>query len=160
LPDGRLRYIGRADQQVKVRGVRVELAEVEAALRRHPAVAQAAAVAVPDPVSGHRIVAHVVAEPGHSVQPPALREFAVQYLPASMVPSAFAVRDAMPLNVNGKVDRRALAEAGVVLAGSAPRAQPRTDTERFVAELWSRLLNAQRVGVEDDFFDLGGHSLL
>jgi len=160
LADGRLRYVGRADHQVKVRGVRVELGEVESVLRRHPAVAQAAVVAVPDAAGGHRLVAHVVAAPGHPLRTGELREFAGKELPAAMVPVAVARHEAMPLNVNGKVDRRRLAELDVPTEGKQRHVEPRTDAERLLAAVWSRLLGVLQVGTHDDFFDLGGHSLL
>ena len=156
-PDGALEYLGRTDQQVKVRGFRVELGEVEAALALHPEVAEAAVVARED-ASGHaRLVAYLA---GGAV-PAGLRGFLRERLPEHMVPSAFAALEAFPRTPNGKTDRRALAALEVSLGGAPDGyVAPRTPEEEIVARAWSAVLGVERVGARDGFFELGGHSLL
>nr|WP_157880143.1 non-ribosomal peptide synthetase [Streptomyces natalensis] len=152
--DGELEYAGRADAQVKVRGYRIEPAEVEAALAAHPAVGQA--VVVPRTTSGTvRLVAYVVL--GAPASADELRAFIAARLPAFMVPSGVVVLDRFPLTPSGKLDRRALPEPE--FAGTAYRA-PRTRREEALAELFAEVLGVEQVGVDDDFFALGGHSLL
>ncbi|WSK77939.1 amino acid adenylation domain-containing protein [Amycolatopsis sp. NBC_01286] len=145
--DGGLDFLGRADQQVKVRGVRIELGEIDAVLGRCPGVRQAVTVLRDD-----RLVAYLAADSG--VSPKAHAE---AFLPANMVPSAFVVLDDLPLTPNGKLDRTALpAPARVVAAGRAPR----TALERALCGLFTEVLDVPEVSVDDGFFDLGGHSLL
>jgi amino acid adenylation domain-containing protein len=148
LADGNLEYLGRLDRQVKVRGYRIEPAEVEAALLRDPAVREAAVIAAG--TDGERLVAFLVprSEPVH----PDLT------LPAYMIPSAYVWLDALPLTATGKVDRRALSRLEVRSdSGSVP---PRDHLERELAAIWEDLLGVRPVGARDDFFALGGHSLL
>ncbi|MFD7830845.1 amino acid adenylation domain-containing protein, partial [Kitasatospora sp. NPDC059803] len=155
--DGELEYVGRADQQVKVRGFRVELGEVEAALTAHPAVAQAAVLA-----DGDRLVGYVAPRPGADARPPVLASYLRERLPDYLVPSVFVVLAALPLTPNGKLDRAALPvpvpvpEAGAVGVGRVAR----TPQEQILCELFAEVLGRGQVGVDDDFFDLGGHSLL
>ncbi len=164
-PDGTLEFLGRLDDQVKVRGVRIEPAEVEAALLGEPAVREAAVVAWPEPSGQRRLVAYVVPEPGES--PLAVRELRAALrgkLPHYMLPSAFVELAALPQLATGKVDRRALpppprAEAGTA-AGEPPPAAPRDGREALLAALWARELGRAEVGVHDGFFELGGDSLL
>jgi hypothetical protein len=159
LPDGRVEFLGRTDRQVKVRGFRVEPGEIETALESHPAVAGAVVVPRPDGAGGTRLVAYVVAAAGADADPAALRAHLRERLPEHMVPSAFVALDAFPLNANRKVDREALPAPE---AAEEPRepAAPLTPTERAVAEVWEEALGTGRVGIGDNFFDLGGHSLL
>jgi amino acid adenylation domain-containing protein len=159
LPDGRLDYLGRTDHQVKVRGFRIELGEVESVLGRHPGVREAAVVA--DAQGGGRLVAFFVPADGHEAGDQALRKFLGASLPAYMIPAAFVKLDRLPLTPNGKVDRRSLtASGGVRLQTETVFVAPRTPVERQLAEIWSELLELERVGVHDSFFDAGGNSLL
>ncbi|GJG89258.1 hypothetical protein tb265_44390 [Gemmatimonadetes bacterium T265] len=155
LPTGDLEFLGRLDGQVKVRGYRVELGEVEAVLERHPGVRQAVVATDDD-----RLVAYVL--PNGEVEDAALAAHAAAELPDYMVPSAWVRLPALPLNANGKVDRGALrapAAADAPAAGADDGA-PRTDVERRLAALWAEVLKKDAVGVHDNFFALGGHSLL
>jgi amino acid adenylation domain-containing protein len=158
LPSGDIEFLGRIDQQVKVRGFRIEPGEIEAALREHPAVRETVVIARPEPSGNLRLIAYVVASGMDSAE---LRAFLAQRLPAHMVPSAFVALAALPLTPNGKLDRKALpepeqAEAAEPQAGTAPR----TPEEEMLAGLWAQLLGLSSVGVDDNFFALGGHSLL
>ncbi|HKH44662.1 MAG TPA: amino acid adenylation domain-containing protein [Thermoanaerobaculia bacterium] len=161
LPDGRLDFLGRVDQQVKIRGVRIELGEIEAALKRHPAVREAALLVREDQLGDRRLVAYLVAGPELAGEPARLRAFLRQGLPDAMLPGAFVFLDALPLTATGKVDRRALAALDVSeLARETPFVAPRTPLEERLAAIWSELLGVQRIGALDNFFHLGGHSLL
>jgi amino acid adenylation domain-containing protein len=154
-PDGEVEPAGRADQQVKVRGFRIELGEVEAALASHPAVREAIVMARGEG-DAKRLVAWLTPA-GERPAAGAMRDPLRALLPDYMVPSAFVWLDALPLTPNGKVDRRALPDPEAPSA--AERVEPRTVTERVIAEIWREVLGVERVGVEDDFFVLGGHSL-
>ncbi len=155
LASGDLEFLGRIDQQVKIRGFRVELGEIEAVLAAHPAVAQAAVVAQREKA---RLVAYFV--PAGEVTAGELRDYLKERLPEFMVPSAFVTLQALPLNANGKVDRKALPAPDAALAADVEFVAPRTTTEELLAGLWASLLSVPRVGVHDNFFQLGGHSLL
>ncbi|MBL1100667.1 non-ribosomal peptide synthetase [Streptomyces coffeae] len=157
--DGRLEYMGRADDQVKIRGFRIELGEVETALLRHPEVAGAAAVAKE---SGDlkRLIAYVVAAPGATPDPAGLRRFLRRALPDYMVPATVLVLDRMPLNPNGKLDRSRLPDPDWSATAAHGYVAPRTATERTLAAVWAGILRMERVGVEDNFFSLGGDSIL
>jgi acyl carrier protein len=164
-PDGRLEYLGRIDQQVKVRGFRVETGEVEASLAEHPAVREAVVKAHQEEEGERYLVAYWIPEevPEGEATPGAaeLRAFLEARLPAYLVPSFFVTLDALPLTPNGKVDRRALAPPGE-LRDSASRSAgvaPRSLLEQAVADAWTRVLRLDRVGVFENFFELGGHSL-
>ncbi|MEV0321981.1 amino acid adenylation domain-containing protein [Streptomyces sp. NPDC050658] len=160
-PDGQLEYVGRDDDQVKIRGVRVEPAEVERALTAHPGVAQAVVVARTAEGSGDKqLVAYVVPVAGQDGDALAgsLRGHLQEQLPAHLVPAAVAAIDSVPLAANGKLDRRAL-PAPDFAAAAAGRA-PRTAQEELLCELFAEVLHVERVGIDDDFFALGGHSIM
>ncbi|WP_442945706.1 amino acid adenylation domain-containing protein [Nocardia sp. SSK8] len=155
--DGELEYRGRTDFQVKIRGFRIELGEIEAALLAAPRIAQAAVVAQTDPQLGDRLIAYVVPTQGADLSAVTAKAAVAQVLPSYMVPAAFVVLDRLPLNANGKLDRAAL---------PAPALEPRTyrapasPEEIAVAAVFTEVLGAERPGLDDDFFALGGNSLL
>ncbi|MFV0131783.1 non-ribosomal peptide synthase/polyketide synthase [Streptomyces sp. HMX87] len=158
--DGELHFVGRADDQVKIRGFRVEPTEVEARLTAHPAVAEAV-VSVYEHAGRKRLAAHLVSAPSAAVPPASeLRAHLVAELPDYMVPAAFVTVAALPLTANGKVDRRRLPAPDWTAAGDAEYRAPRTEAERILAGIWAELLGAERVGADDNFFMLGGDSIL
>ncbi|MFG7945303.1 amino acid adenylation domain-containing protein [Streptomyces cacaoi] len=157
--DGVLEYAGRGDDQVKVRGYRIELGEIEAALSSHAGVAQAAVVAREDRPGVKRLAAYLVPQdPGSDLSVDEVREHVAGMLPEYMVPAAFVTLDALPLNASGKLDRRALPEPG--FASEREFTAPRTRVEEVLAGVWQQVLGVEQVGVEDNFFDLGGDSIL
>ncbi len=152
LADGSLEFLGRVDGQLKVRGVRVEPGEVEAAIETHPGVA-AAAVAL----RRERLVAFVEPRPGQPLDEVALREHVAARVPEAMVPSLFAPLERLPRLASGKLDRRRLPDVQPSAAALQP---PRNEVERVIARVWAEVLGREQVGVRESFFDLGGHSLL
>jgi len=156
LADGRLEFLGRMDEQVKVRGFRVEPGEVAALLRAVDGVRDAVVVVRAEPPAAGRLVAYVVAHP-HAPPAAALLEQLKARLPEYMVPSAIVTMDELPLTPNGKVDRAALPAPS---AAPADGAQPRGELERAIAAVWREVLDVEAVGVNDNFFEIGGHSLL
>lgn len=170
-PDGVVEYHGRNDQQVKVRGYRVELGDIEAALAAHPGVRESVVVvrdggtpAREEAEAGEqRVVAYIVPDRAREVTPAALRDVVAARLPAYMVPSAFVLLDALPLTPNGKVDRQALPApdaASMASRASGALVAPATPIQGRLVELWQDLLRVRPIGVTDNFFDLGAHSLL
>ncbi|RYZ31861.1 MAG: hypothetical protein EOO72_16180, partial [Myxococcaceae bacterium] len=157
-PDGVLEFLGRADAQVKVRGYRIELAEVEAALLAHPGVREAVVMVREETPGDKRLTAWFVANPELEVS--ALRGFLAQRLPEYMLPSALVPSEALPLTPNGKVDRKALLAMEVAQQASSTYEAPVTPTEVMLAGIWAELLRVPQVGRHDNFFELGGHSLL
>jgi natural product biosynthesis luciferase-like monooxygenase protein len=159
--DGTIEFLGRMDHQVKVRGYRIELVEIETVLGEHGSVSEAAVVVRADDPADQRIVAYVVLHPGASRDPKALRSFLQGKLPEYMVPATFVFLDHLPQTPNGKIDRRAL---------PAPDRSPLKEPDRFlppqrtiekeIAGIWAGLLGVQQVSMDDNFFELGGHSLL
>ena len=162
LPDGTLEFLGRVDHQVKIRGYRVELGEVEDALTSHAAVAEAVAVAREDSPGDQRLVAYVTAsDPASPPDAGALLEHLGRRLPEYMLPQAFVVLEDLPRTPNGKLDRKALpAPQSGAASLSSEYVEPATALERAFCEVWREVLEAPRVGLEDDFFELGGHSIL
>nr|AYM54404.1 nonribosomal peptide synthetase [Phaselicystis flava] len=175
LRDGSLEFLGRRDHQVKLRGFRVELGEIEAALRQHPGVSACVVAARTAPDGEARLVGYLVAEgrrddaesagegaaPGAALSVGELRAWLQRRLPAYMIPSSYVVLEALPLTPNGKIDRGALpAPEDAQLDGRRPFVAPRSEVEHALAAIWSDVLGIERVGVHDDFFALGGHSLL
>ncbi|MFJ6571132.1 amino acid adenylation domain-containing protein [Streptomyces sp. NPDC091292] len=163
LAGGRLEFIGRVDDQVTIRGHRVEPGEVEAALRAHPGVLAAAVVPREDPTGGHVLVAYVVpARDGVAPDPAELRGFLGGRLPAHMLPGHFVTRERLPLTPNGKLDRAALPapDTAAVASRDSLDAAPGTPVETALVRIWAEVLALDKVGVHDDFLDLGGHSLL
>lgn len=159
--DGEIEYIGRADHQVKVRGYRIELGEIESVLREHEHVQEAVVLLKGEAQEEKWLVAYVVAAAEGATTTQALRDYLKETLPAYMIPSAIVLLDAMPLTGNGKVDYRALPDADEKRhEGRNAFVAPRNLMELHIAEIWEDVLNVRPVGATDNFFDLGGHSLL
>jgi amino acid adenylation domain-containing protein/non-ribosomal peptide synthase protein (TIGR01720 family) len=157
--DGAVEFIGRADDQVKIRGFRIELGEIESALARHPDVAECVVAALPDESGRKRLVAYVVPEAGRTAgaEP---RGHLAGLLPDYMVPQVWVTLDELPLSANGKVDRRALPRPAAHRETESGHVEPDGPVERALAEVWAEVLGLDRVGTEDDFFALGGDSIL
>lgn len=160
-PDGTLEHLGRIDHQVKIRGFRIELGEIESALLQHPEVENAVVVAFADETGDKQLVAYIVSAMAESNGPlTSLRQFLRQTLPEYMVPTAFVTLDAMPLTPNGKIDRRSLpAPHRDRVAAEAAYTPPQTEIEKAIVQVWQRVLQLDKVGIHDNFFDIGGHSL-
>jgi amino acid adenylation domain-containing protein len=158
-PDGALEFLGRSDDQVKIRGFRIEPAEIEACVRAAPGVAEVVVVQREDLPGHRRLVAYVVFEAGQRGDLAALREHVASRLPAHMVPSAFVALGELPLTPRGKVDRAALPRPSDADA-DRERRPPQTTTERVVADIWKRVLELDELGIEEQFLELGGDSLL
>jgi len=161
LPDGRIEFLGRIDHQVKIRGFRIELGEIEAVLGQHPGVRETVVLAREDEPGEKRLVAYVVPNDGQEPTVSELRRFLKEKLPEYMVPSAFVTLEALPLTPNGKVDRQALPSP----QGTRPELEgayvaPRTPVEEVLAGIWAEVLGLEQVGVHDNFFNLGGDSIL
>ncbi len=159
LPDGNLAFLGRSDQQVKVRGYRIELGEIEHLIQQSGLVQQGVVLAPQAPDGNRQLVGYLVAHKAFEVGP--LVAFLAAHLPAYLVPSRWRVVERLPLTANGKVDKKALVEAqGASPVGSQDYQPPGTDLEQGLVEAWQQVLGCERVGVQDNFFALGGHSLL
>jgi amino acid adenylation domain-containing protein len=159
LPDGNIEFLGRIDHQVKIRGFRIELGEIEAVLGQHPQVRETVVIAREDMPNNRRLVAYVVPNHDAELSINELRDRLKQTLPEYMVPSAFVLLDSLPLTPNGKVNRRALPvpKNQRLLAIYEP---PQSEIEKTIATVWQTVLNLEKVGIHDNFFDVGGHSLL
>ena len=160
LADGNLEYLGRLDHQLKLRGYRIELGEIEVALEQQPDIQQAAVVLHLDTLGEQRLTAYLVTRGDASIDPSALREALSHKLPSYMVPSALVRLNELPLTPNKKVDRKTLAARPFEVPVSSVYVPPRTNAEQKVAAIWQELLRTERIGVSDNFFDLGGYSLL
>jgi len=161
LPDGNIEFLGRIDDQVKVRGFRIEPGEIETVLCRHPEVLESVVSAREDGIGEKSLVAYIVSGTDHDLNSGRLRDFLKEKLPEYMIPNAFVFLDSLPLTASGKVDRRALpapdrSRPELVEAYLAPRNQ----TEELLTKIWTEVLKLERIGIHDNFFDLGGHSLL
>ncbi len=160
-PDGNIEYVGRVDDQIKLRGYRIEPGEIESALARHPDIATCAVAARQEPSGDKRLVGYVVSRERANPSVTELRESLKRELPDHMVPSAFVFLDALPLTPNGKVDHRALPAPEQVRPNlESAFAPPRSPVEVTVAGIWCQVLGLEKVGIHDNFFELGGHSLL
>jgi amino acid adenylation domain-containing protein len=153
--DGNLEFLGRIDNQVKIRGFRIELGEIETLLSQHPNVKDAVVIVREDTPSERRLVAYIVLK---QESPENLRDYLKQKLPDYMVPSDFVPLKAFPLTINGKIDKKALPEPKS--ASYEDYIAPRNSTEEEIAKIWAEILKRARVGIRDNFFDMGGHSLL
>ncbi|HEV3037468.1 MAG TPA: amino acid adenylation domain-containing protein [Candidatus Angelobacter sp.] len=158
LPDGTLEFIGRADEQLKIRGFRIEPGEIESALTREPEVRSACVITREDTPGDPRLVAYIVANAGASVDTAMLRERLRDKLPAYMVPSALVVLETFPLTTNGKIDRQKL-PAPPEQRARVHFVPPRTPLEEMVADAWRQEIHLTEVGIDDNFFDVGGNSL-
>ncbi|HVF51447.1 MAG TPA: amino acid adenylation domain-containing protein, partial [Pyrinomonadaceae bacterium] len=160
LADGDIEYLGRIDQQVKIRGFRIELGEIEKALAGHPSVGACVVIAREDEPGDKRLTAYLVGRQQPVPNVNELRDFLGRHLPEHMIPAAFVWLDALPLTTNGKIDRRALPAPGQARpALERSYLAPRDTLEAALAEMWRELLGIEQVGVEDDFFGLGGDSI-
>lgn len=158
LPDGNIEFCGRIDHQIKLHGYRVELGEIEAALREQGDVQDAVVLVREDESGDKQLVAYVAPKRAEQAT---LREYLKARLPKYMVPSAFALMDKLPLTLNGKIDRQALAALSFEnIEPARDLVGPQTETEKALAAIWTRLLKVQSIGIHDDVFDLGAHSLL
>lgn len=159
-PDGNIEFLGRVDFQVKIRGFRIELEEIESGLKKHPAVENAIVLAKKDKSGENRLVAYIVNDHQPVPEPDELRNFLKDKLPDYMVPSFFVPLESLPLTQSGKIDRKALPEPqDLRLSAHATYVKPGTETETLLANIWQEVLKLEKVGIHDNFFDLGGHSL-
>ena len=160
LPDGNIEFLGRIDHQVKIRGYRIELGEIEAALQHHPEVRDAVVIAKEIESGDKRLLAYAVSR-SQTLTGDQLRHALREILPEYMVPSAFVLLETMPLTSNGKIDRSALPDPDKFrLQNQTERVMPQTKTEQAIAAVWQELLQVEKIGINENFFDLGGHSLL
>ncbi|MBA4147177.1 MAG: amino acid adenylation domain-containing protein [Verrucomicrobia bacterium] len=159
--DGTIEYLGRLDNQVKIRGFRIELGEIETVLRQHANVREAVVVARETTPGNKRLIAYAVPKSQSTPETSEIKQFIGRQLPEFMIPSVFVWLDALPLTPNGKVDRRALPIPDAAQSDSdSKRIPPRNQIEQTIAQIWQEALGLSKVGVHDNFFDLGGHSLL
>ncbi|MEH2220998.1 MAG: amino acid adenylation domain-containing protein [Nostoc sp.] len=159
LPNGNIEYLGRIDNQVKIRGFRIELGEIEAALNTHPQIQQAVAIVTEDIPGNKRLVAYVV-KSDESLTTNQLRQFLKQQLPEYMIPSGFVTLDNLPLTPNGKLDRKALPTPDGEISREHEYVAPRTAIEQILTNIWQELLLKEKVSIHDNFFEIGGDSIL
>ncbi|NEP78778.1 MAG: AMP-binding protein, partial [Okeania sp. SIO3B3] len=165
LGDGNIEFIGRIDNQVKVRGYRIETGEIESNLTQHPSVKQTVVVTREDNSGNKSLVAYLVLESEtpegtQTEQIGKLKQYLKERLPEYMIPSGFVVLPQLPLTPNGKVDRKALPVPDNISTLSTEYVAPQTETQKLLAEIWQEVLGIEKVGIHDNFFDLGGHSLM
>ncbi|MCK5844603.1 MAG: amino acid adenylation domain-containing protein, partial [Victivallales bacterium] len=161
LPDGNIEFLGRIDHQIKIRGFRVELGEIETVLEKHPSLKNTVVIAREDTPGDQRLVGYVTALGNAAPDSATLRAFLKEHVPDYMVPSAIMILDALPLTPNGKVDRKALpAPDQSAYEAMQTWVEPATEAERKLVAIWSSVLRVEKIGAGDDFFELGGHSLL
>ncbi|MCO6453578.1 MAG: amino acid adenylation domain-containing protein [Caldilineales bacterium] len=163
LAEGNIEFLGRVDFQVKIRGHRIELGEIEHALLEHPGVSEAAVLALDDERGALQLAAYVAVRPDENQSAAGLREHLGERLPSYMIPASFSILaapDTLPKTPSGKIDRKALARLQVMPGIETEFVAPSTETEQAIAEIWSDLLGIEPIGVHDNFFDLGGHSLI
>ena len=158
LPNGEIEFLGRADYQVKIRGYRIELGEIETVLNNHPAISHDIVQPWEDNISDKKLVAYLVAKTdARSLNPADLKAYASEKLPLYIVPASWMYLDTMPLTPNYKVDRRALPKP---TNNTTDYVAPRKVIEEALTEIWQPLIKVEKIGVKDNFFDLGGHSLI
>ncbi|WP_292865633.1 non-ribosomal peptide synthetase [Nostoc sp. LPT] len=161
LPSGDIEYIGRIDNQIKIRGFRVELGEIETLISQHPAVRETVVVVSEESVNSKQIVAYVVPQKEQTLAIPELRSFLESKLPNYMVPAAFVTLEALPLTPNGKVDRKALPSPDTARSKLAKAfIAPQTTVEKQLAVIWTEVLGLEKIGINDNFFEVGGDSIL
>ncbi|MGD2089952.1 MAG: amino acid adenylation domain-containing protein [Candidatus Aminicenantes bacterium] len=160
LPGGSLEFIGRTDNQLKWRGYRIELGEIESVLNRHPSVKEVVVIPHREKNNENRLVAYLVPPKGADVSKEKLRRCLLDRLPEYMIPADFVIIKKMPLTPNGKIDRNALDDAELLYKQDTAPVLPRTKMEQAIANIWQDVLRVEKVSIHDNFFDLGGHSLL
>jgi acyl carrier protein len=158
--DGSLDFLGRVDAQVKIRGFRVEPGEIEVVLGQHPAVRECSVLTYESAPGDRRLAAYVVTRAGESLQGSQLRAYLKSRLPEFMVPSTFTLMEDLPRTVNDKVERSLLPLPGTGTSPKTERVAPRTTVEKEIQAMWIEVLRIPDVGIDDDFFEAGGHSLL
>ena len=159
LPNGEIEYIGRVDYQVKLRGFRIEFGEIEAVINQYPGILESVVVLREDRINSQVLVAYLVPQVQQRVVIRELQEFLGSKLPNYMIPGAFVTLESLLLTPNGKVDRKALTKPDLTLKSSGNNL-PSTPIENLLAGIWTEVLGIDEVGVDQNFFDLGGHSLI
>ncbi|MBX9258974.1 non-ribosomal peptide synthetase, partial [Desmonostoc muscorum CCALA 125] len=161
LPSGDIEYIGRIDNQIKIRGFRVELGEIEAVINQHPSVSASVAIVQEDKPGNQNLIAYITLHPNKTLTISELRRFLQNKLLDHMIPTAFMILEAFPLTSNGKVDRRALPMPDALRPElEVAYVVPQTEVEKTIASVWQKALNLEKIGIHDNFFEIGGHSLL
>ncbi|HLO85983.1 MAG TPA: amino acid adenylation domain-containing protein [Nostocaceae cyanobacterium] len=158
--DGAIEVLGRLDEQIKIRGIRIQPAEIEVVLNQHPAVAESVVVVMQLADNDQRLVAYIVSKPNQTFAQDAIKHFLKQQLPEYLVPSIFVVLDTLPKNANGKINRRALPVPSLELTARVSKTPPRNTTEEIILSIFAHVLKLRQLGIDDNFFELGGHSLL
>ncbi|NEO31125.1 MAG: amino acid adenylation domain-containing protein [Symploca sp. SIO3C6] len=160
LPNGNIEYLGSIDHQVRIRGLRIELTEIEAALAKHPAIKEVVVIVREEDSDDKQLVAYLVQNQELNLTISELQNFLKEKLPIYMMPSVFVVLEALPLTLNGKVDKRTLPAPENCLQLKEAYVMPQTEAERLIATVWQEMLQLEKVGINDNFFSLGGYSLL